>query len=175
MPPLSGVRWHSILSRLANAEGCPGPDCAWAELSTRARLCSVPSASTCFCPPLYIQRCCKMVPTYLGLKMIIFRTCVKCSNRTFERYGMIMEITVVCTIATDRLQFSITSGASTPSEPARTEPAQAAAAGSSRRGQPAVPSGADSGGAVGRQASLTISIAAVAEPCALCTPCGTVH
>ena len=34
MPLLSGVRRHSILSRLTNTEGYPDPGCAWAELST---------------------------------------------------------------------------------------------------------------------------------------------
>ena len=37
MPPLSGVRRHSILSKLT--KGYPGPGCAWTELSTRTRLC----------------------------------------------------------------------------------------------------------------------------------------
>ena len=58
MPLLSVVRRHSILSRLTNTEGYPGPGCAWAELSTRTRLCTVctaeSSASTYFCPRLYL-------------------------------------------------------------------------------------------------------------------------
>ena len=45
MPLLSGVRRHSILSRLTNTEGYPGPGCALAELSVRTRLCTVFSSS----------------------------------------------------------------------------------------------------------------------------------
>ena len=52
MPLLNGVRRHSILSRLTNTEGYPGPGCVWAELSTAQ--CAEPSASTYFCPRLYI-------------------------------------------------------------------------------------------------------------------------